>query len=290
VNCQPPRFGGTGQSSAEGFASTSTVISSGKQRWRLQMSFVAWEASDDDEPRPAPPTPVLWNLQMSFVALGASHHDEPRPALPNPLLAPPTPVLWFDIPARSVRKPVAITGIYCPAHFVMRPITEGGGWDHSRPITSFTLNQLHQDRADVGITEITQRIWKMNNRTSLPPTSKLPTAQRLMASAVALASVRGEYLPALSAVNDSTEPQFVITAFQRGEASQHLTVEINLPRFNSPEALRRCWELHDQTTRRKKGLAFADRQRIATATGFAPNTVKEQLNIIYRKIKNGEWE
>ena len=256
VNCQPPRFGGTGQSSAEGFASTSTIISSGKQRWHLQMSFVAWGASDDDEPRPAPLTPVL----------------------------------WFDIPARSVRKPVAITGIYCPAHFVMRPIDADGGLDYSRPITSFTLDQLQQNRPDVGIIEITQRIWKMNNRTSLPPTSKLPTAQRLMASAVALASVRGEYLPALSAVNDSTEPQFVITAFQRGEASQHLTVEINLPRFNSPEALRRCWELHDQTTRRKKGLAFADRQRIATATGFAPNTVKEQLNIIYRKIKNGEWE
>lgn len=210
-------------------------------------------------------------------------------------------VLWLSAPSkRHGKTSVPITGIFCPATFRLQPIhkpqdqrdtlpsIDQREWDTTRPVTTFIVDQVRPDSKELGIVEMTHRRW-IDVVPDIPPTA-MPKKSRLLTTAIALASVAGEYRPPFSERNETNEGQFVLTAYRRGDASRHLkTEELQLP-FRSPEALRQVWDLHDKTTRGKKGLAREDRERIADLTHRPANTVKEQLNIIYRLIKKGEWK
>ena len=232
-----------------------------------------------------------WELSMAVFTMTTNKKGELIPERTRD-------VLWLDVPSkRHGKTSVPITGVFCPATFRLVPIIKPRDtldfdpdeyWDTTRPPTTFIVDQVRSDSNELGIVEMTHRRWS-HAVPDIPPTA-MPKKSRLLATAIALASVAGEYRPPFSERNETNEGQFVLTAYRRGDASRHLkTEELQLP-FRSPEALRQVWDLHDKTTRGKKGLAREDREKIADLTHRPANTVKEQLNIIYRLIKKGEWK
>ncbi|MFM8563033.1 MAG: hypothetical protein ACKOCE_03960 [Acidimicrobiia bacterium] len=235
-----------------------------------------------------------WTMSMAVFHMTTNKKGQLIPELSRD-------VLWLNAPSkRHGKTSVPITGVFCPATFSLSPITEPVDtleffpdeyWDFTRPLTTFIVDQVRPDSNELAIVEMTHRRWhhSVPSVPDIPPTA-MPKKSRLLTTAIALASVAGEYRPPFSERNETNEGQFVLTAYRQGDASRHLkTEELQLP-FRSPEALRQVWDLHDKTTRGKKGLAREDRERIAVLTHRPANTVKEQLNHIYRLIRKGEWK
>jgi len=232
-----------------------------------------------------------WKMSMAVFNMTTNKKGQLIPELSRD-------VLWLNAPSkRHGKTSVPITGVFCPATFRLSPITKPDDtldfdpdeyWDTTRPFTTFIVDQVRPDSNELAIVEMTHRRWH-HSVPDIPPTA-MPKTSRLLKTAIALASVAGEYRPPFSERNEKNEGQFVLTAYRKGDASRHLkTEELQLP-FRSPEALRQVWDLHDKTSRGKKGLAREDRERIADLTHRPANTVKEQLNHIYRLIRKGEWK
>lgn len=240
-----------------------------------------------------------WKMSLNVFEFGHQRKGDARNSKGELLIKYERDVLWLDVPkVRHGKEAVAVTGVYCPASFRLTPIPSGsstrivGDVDGSRPDVSFVIDQVDPNSPKLGISEMTFRAWPgYSDPLVLPPKMKeLPNANRLVAVAIALASVSGEYQPPFTARNATPDGRFVQLGFVRGQASSHLQNETVMPKFDSLEALQLAWRLHDKSTRGVKGLAQADRERIAALTNRAPNTVKEQLNIVYRMIRKGEWK
>lgn len=124
-------------------------------------------------------------------------------------------VLWtYGIPA-DPEKPSIISGIFCPAKFVMR--------DGNTTI-QFTIDQISKDKSEVKIVEISLALKQHLFDGSYAPVPSFPFEdlsglKKIEQKALSMVRVVGEALPPLTEGRKQKDWVYRITDYVRGDAS-----------------------------------------------------------------------
>ena len=228
------------------------------------FQVIQWKKNDDRKP-------IRWHLS---ITLGMSDDPQIQEALKRD-------VLWtHGIPANP-KKPSTISGIFCPATFVMR--------DGNRQI-EFTIDQLNQDSSEVGIVQLAFRIVKHPSDGSYAP---VPTFafedwsgfKKVEQKALSMVRVIGEALPPFTEGIRQKDWVYRITDFVRGDANDVKPLKAGkefVHAFNSEEALNQLEKVLKPEDYLPRVTELRKRQ-LMDITGRSHSVIRSQLKLIRQR-------
>lgn len=172
-------------------------------------------------------------------------------------------VLWtYGIPA-DPEKPSIISGIFCPAKFVMR--------DGNTTI-QFTIDQISKDKSEVKIVEISLALKQHLFDGSYAPVPSFPFEdlsglKKIEQKALSMVRVVGEALPPLTEGRKQKDWVYQITDYVRGDASDVKPLKAGRE--------------HQESARSKESLNRLE--ELAMFTQFSFNTVRAQITLIRKR-------
>lgn len=193
-------------------------------------------------------------------------------------------VLWtHGIPANP-KKPSTISGIFCPATFVMR--------DGSRQI-EFTIDQLNQGSPEVGIVQLAFRIVKHPSDGSYAPVPAFTFEdwsgfKKIEQKALSMVRVIGEALPPFTEGIKQKEWVYRITDFVRGDANDVKPLKAGkefVHAFNSEEALTQLEKVLKPEDYLPRVTELRKRQ-LMDITGRSHSVIRSQLKLIRKRKEN----
>ena len=192
-------------------------------------------------------------------------------------------VLWtYGIPA-DPEKPSIISGIFCPAKFVMR--------DGNTTI-QFTIDQISKDKSEVKIVEISLALKQHLFDGSYAPVPSFPFEdlsglKKIEQKALSMVRVVGEALPPLTEGRKQKDWVYRITDYVRGDASDVKPLKAgheHQDSFRSEESLNRTEKLLTPDEKKPGGRISEYRLiEIAMFTQWSPNTVRSQVKLIRKR-------
>jgi hypothetical protein len=228
------------------------------------MQTLVWKKDADGNPK-------KWHFSFS---LGMSD-----------LLTFKRDVLWtYGIPA-DPKKPSIISGIFCPATFVMR--------DGNTTI-QFTIDQISKDKPEVKIVKISlalnQHLFD-GSYASVPsfPFEDLSGLKKIEQKALSMVRVVGEALPPLTEGRKQKDWVYRITDYARGDASDVKPLKAGREHQDSArskEALNRLAKLLTPDEKKSGGRVTGYRlEELAMITQFSTNTIGRTQIPLIRKRK-----
>ena len=215
--------------------------------------------------------PIEWLLSIS---LGMSDDPLMQEALKRD-------VLWTQgIPA-DPKKPSNISGIFCPAKFVMRSF--------ERQI-EFTIDQLNQDSSEVGIVELAFRIYKKPSDGIYAPVPAFAFEdwsgfKKVEQKALSMVRVIGEALPPFTKGIRQKDWVYQITDFVRGDANDVKPLKAGkefVHAFNSEEALNQLEKVLKPEDYLPRVTELRKRQ-LMDITGRSHSVIRSQLKLIRQR-------
>ena len=192
-------------------------------------------------------------------------------------------VLWtYGIPA-DPEKPSIISGIFCPAKFVMR--------DGNTTI-QFTIDQISKDKSEVKIVEISLALKQHLFDGSYAPVPSFPFEdlsglKKIEQKALSMVRVVGEALPPLTEGRKQKDWVYRITDYVRGDASDVKPLKAGREHQDSArskEALNRLEKLLTSEEKKLGGRVTGYRlEELAMITQFSVNTVRTQITLIRKR-------
>ena len=192
-------------------------------------------------------------------------------------------VLWtYGIPA-DPEKPSIISGIFCPAKFVMR--------DGNTTI-QFTIDQISKDKSEVKIVEISLALKQHLFDGSYAPVPSFPFEdlsglKKIEQKALSMVRVVGEALPPLTEGRKQKDWVYRITDYVRGDASDVKPLKAGREHQDSArskEALNRLEKLLTPAEKKLGGRVTGYRlEELAMITQFSVNTVRTQITLIRKR-------
>ena len=192
-------------------------------------------------------------------------------------------VLWtYGIPA-DPEKPSIISGIFCPAKFVMR--------DGNTTI-QFTIDQISKDKSEVKIVEISLALKQHLFDGSYAPVPSFPFEdlsglKKIEQKALSMVRVVGEALPPLTEGRKQKDWVYRITDYVRGDASDVKPLKAGREHQDSArskEALNRLEKLLTSAEKKLGGRVTGYRlEELAMITQFSVNTVRTQITLIRKR-------
>ena len=192
-------------------------------------------------------------------------------------------VLWtYGIPA-DPKKPSIISGIFCPAKFVMR--------DGNTTI-QFTIDQISKDKPEVKIVEISLALKQHLFDGSYAPVPSFPFEdlsglKKIEQKALSMVRVVGEALPPLTEGRKQKDWVYRITDYVRGDASDVKPLKAGREHQDSArskEALNRLEKLLTPAEKKLGGRVTGYRlEELAMITQFSVNTVRTQITLIRKR-------
>ena len=192
-------------------------------------------------------------------------------------------VLWtYGIPA-DPKKPSIISGIFCPAKFVMR--------DGNTTI-QFTIDQISKDKSEVKIVEISLALKQHLFDGSYAPVPSFPFEdlsglRKIEQKALSMVRVVGEALPPLTEGRKQKDWVYRITDYVRGDASDVKPLKAGREHqesARSKEALNRLEKLLTSEEKKLGGRVTGYRlEELAMFTQFSVNTVRAQITLIRKR-------
>ena len=192
-------------------------------------------------------------------------------------------VLWtYGIPA-DPEKPSIISGIFCPAKFVMR--------DGNTTI-QFTIDQISKDKSEVKIVEISLALKQHLFDGSYAPVPSFPFEdlsglKKIEQKALSMVRVVGEALPPFTKGIRQKDWVYRITDYVRGDASDVKPLKAGREHQDSArskEALNRLEKLLTSAEKKLGGRVTGYRlEELAMITQFSVNTVRTQITLIRKR-------
>ena len=192
-------------------------------------------------------------------------------------------VLWtYGIPA-DPEKPSIISGIFCPAKFVMR--------DGNTTI-QFTIDQISKDKSEVKIVEISLALKQHLFDGSYAPVPSFPFEdlsglKKIEQKALSMVRVVGEALPPFTKGIRQKDWVYRITDYVRGDASDVKPLKAGREHQDSArskEALNRLEKLLTPAEKKLGGRVTGYRlEELAMITQFSVNTVRTQITLIRKR-------
>jgi hypothetical protein len=244
---------------------TKCVVPLAKDR-KSDFTFqsIQWKKNKDGKP-------IEWLLSIS---LGMSDDPLMQEALKRD-------VLWtHGIPA-DPKKPSTISGIFCPATFVMR--------DGNRQI-EFTLDQLNQSSSEVGIVQLAFRLVKHPSDGSYAPVPAFAFEdwsgfKKVEQKALSMVRVIGEALPPFTEGIKQKDWVYRITDFVRGDANDVKPLKAGkefVHAFNSEEALNQLEKVLKPEDYLPRVTELRKRQ-LMDITGRSHSVIRSQLKLIRQR-------
>jgi hypothetical protein len=198
-------------------------------------------------------------------------------------------VLWtHGIPADS-EKPSVISGIFCPATFVMTDFVTR---------IEFTIDQLSPDRPEVGIVKFSFKLVEsqklVDSKISKTYASVIPFPpeefsgwKKIEQKALTMVRVVGEALPPLTEGRKQKDWVYRITDYVRGDADDVKPLKAGREHQDSArskEALNRLVKLLKPDEKKPGGRISKFRlNELATHTNFSEETVRKQVTLIRKR-------
>ena len=192
-------------------------------------------------------------------------------------------VLWtHGIPA-DPKKPSIISGIFCPATFVMR--------DGNTTI-QFTIDQISKDKPEVKIVKISLALKQHlldESYARVPsfPFEDLSGLKKIEQKALSMVRVVGEALPPFTKGIRQKDWIYQITDYARGDASDVKPLKAGREHqesARSKESLNRLEQLLTPAEKKSGGRVTGYRlEEIAMFTQFSVNTVRTQITLIRKR-------
>jgi hypothetical protein len=192
-------------------------------------------------------------------------------------------VLWtHGIPA-DPKKPSIISGIFCPATFVMR--------DGNTTI-QFTIDQISKDKPEVKIVKISLALKQHlldESYARVPsfPFEDLSGLKKIEQKALSMVRVLGEALPPFTKGIRQKDWIYQITDYARGDASDVKPLKAGREHqesARSKEALNRLERLLTPAEKKSGGRVTGYRlEELAMFTQFSVNTVRTQITLIRKR-------
>tara|TARA_R110000868_G_scaffold313843_1_gene574847 strand:- start:1140 stop:1901 length:762 start_codon:yes stop_codon:yes gene_type:complete len=194
-------------------------------------------------------------------------------------------VLWtFGVPAAQRKDSSPISGIFVPAHFVLREMKPFGVF------ATFDIGRLNPKTAEVGITEITfRRLYEpfsfvfdahQISTKSIPPMAKLES------KAMAMLRVVGETFPPHHEQNQSDQRIYRITDFVRGNGKDLIPLKarrIFHKPIRSDESLDYLAVILDWSKVGVRNVSGEYYQELATQHGFSVPTIRKMIDLLKKR-------
>lgn len=192
-------------------------------------------------------------------------------------------VLWtYGIPA-DPKKPSIVSGIFCPATFVM---------SDGNTTIQFTIDQISKDKSEVKIVEISLALKQHLFDGSYAPVPSFPFEdlsglKKIEQKALSMVRVVGEALPPLTKGIKQKDWVYQITDYARGDASDVKPLKAGREHqesARSKEALNRLEKLLTPGEKKSGGRVTGYRlEELAMFTQFSFNTVRAQITLIRKR-------
>jgi hypothetical protein len=246
---------------------TECVVPLAKNRKPDFMSQnIQWKKNKDGNPN-------VWHLS---ITLGMSDDPIVQEAFKRK-------VLWtHGIPADS-KKPSVISGIFCPATFVMT--------DFFTRI-EFKIDQLDPMSSEVGIVAISFKLAQAQISKTYAPVVQFPFEdmsgwKKIEQKALMMVRVVGESLPPFTEGIKQKVSLYRITDYQRGDASDVKPLKAGREHQDSArskEALNRLEKLLRPDEKKSGGRITNFRlNELSMHTNFSEETVRKQVTLIRKR-------
>jgi hypothetical protein len=194
-------------------------------------------------------------------------------------------VLWtFGVPAAKRKESSPISGIFVPAHFVLREMKSSGVF------ATFDVGRLNPKTAEVGITEITfRRLYEpfsMVYDAHQISTKSVPPISKLESKALSMLRVVGETFPPHHEMNMTDKRVYRITDFVRGNGTDLIPLKAGRSFYEpirSDESLDHLAGILDWSKVGVRNVSGDYYQEIATELGLSRSAIRKMIDLLKKR-------